>query len=81
MLKKAIFCGTFTNGVKIATGDGKLTILQEGRQHKFINKVTDPVLVNLKTLECSVLYNIVPNCNVSSLKLIVVGEATKDLYS
>ena len=39
--KKAIFCGTFTNGVKIATGDGKLTILEEGRQKKFINKVTE----------------------------------------
>ncbi len=39
--KKAIFCGTFTNGVKIQTGDGKLTIVQEGRQHKFINKVTE----------------------------------------
>ena len=39
--KKAVFCGTFTNGVKIQTGDGKLTIVQEGRQHKFINKVTE----------------------------------------
>ena len=39
--KKAIFCGTFTNGVKITTGDGKLTIVQEGKQHKFINKVTE----------------------------------------
>lgn len=39
--KKSIFCGTFTNGVKIATGDGKLTILQEGKKHKFVNKVTE----------------------------------------
>ena len=39
--KKAIFCGTFTNGVKIKTGDGKLTILEEGKKHKFVNKVTE----------------------------------------
>lgn len=39
--KKAVFCGTFTNGVKIKTGDGKLTILEEGKKHKFVNKVTE----------------------------------------
>ena len=39
--KKAVFCGTFTNGVKIQTGDGKLTILEEGKKHKFVNKVTE----------------------------------------
>lgn len=37
--KKIIFCGTFTNGVKIQSEDGKLEILQEGRQHKFIHNV------------------------------------------
>ena len=39
--KKAVFCGTFTNGVKIKTGDGKLTILEEGKTHKFVSKVTE----------------------------------------
>lgn len=39
--KKAVFCGTFTNGVKIKTGDGKLTILEEGKKHKFVDKVTE----------------------------------------
>ena len=39
--KKAIFCGTMTNGVKIQTGDGKLTITQEGKLHKFVNKVNE----------------------------------------
>ena len=39
--KKAVFCGTFTNGVKIQTGDGKLTILEQGKKHKFVNKVTE----------------------------------------
>ena len=39
--KKAVICGTFTNGVKIQTGDGKLTILEEGKKHKFVNKVTE----------------------------------------
>ena len=39
--KKAVFCGTFTNGVKIQTGDGKLTILEEGKKHKFVKKVTE----------------------------------------
>ena len=39
--KKAVFCGTFTNGVKIHTGDGKLTILEEGKKHKFVKKVTE----------------------------------------
>jgi propionate CoA-transferase len=37
--KKIIFCGTFTNGLKIATGDGKLTITEEGKKHKFIQRV------------------------------------------
>ena len=30
-----------TNGVKIQTGDGKLTITQEGKLHKFVNKVNE----------------------------------------
>lgn len=29
------------NGVKIQTGDGKLTILEEGKKHKFVKKVTE----------------------------------------
>ena len=37
--KKIIFCGTFTNGLKIQTGDGKLTITEEGKKHKFVQKV------------------------------------------
>ena len=37
--KKIIFCGTFTNGLKIKTGDGKLTITEEGKKHKFIQRV------------------------------------------
>lgn len=38
--KKAILVGTFTaGGLKIKTGDGKLTIEQEGRFKKFLNKV------------------------------------------
>ena len=36
---KCVFCGTFTNGVKIATEDGKLKILQEGARKKFITDV------------------------------------------
>lgn len=39
--KKAVFCGTFTDGVKIQTGDGKLKILEEGKRHKFIDRVTE----------------------------------------
>jgi propionate CoA-transferase len=35
-----VFCGTFTaGGLKLAIGDGKLTILQEGRSKKFITQV------------------------------------------
>ena len=35
-----VYCGTFTaGGLKETIGDGKLTILQEGRQKKFIDKV------------------------------------------
>jgi propionate CoA-transferase len=38
--KKVVFCGTFTAGdLKIATGDGKITIVKEGRIGKFLNKV------------------------------------------
>ena len=38
--KKVVFCGTFTaGGFKVAIGDGKLTILQEGRTKKFLDKV------------------------------------------
>jgi len=38
--KNLVFCGTFTaGGLKLAIGDGKLTILQEGRSKKFITQV------------------------------------------
>lgn len=38
--KRLFFCGTFTaKGLKIASGDGKLTILQEGSAKKFLKKV------------------------------------------
>ena len=38
--KKVIFCGTFTaGGLKEEVKDGKLTILQEGREKKFIKNV------------------------------------------
>jgi propionate CoA-transferase len=37
----AIFCGAFTaGGLKVAVGDGKLTIVQEGRAKKFVNAVS-----------------------------------------
>lgn len=38
--KKVYYLGTFTTGgLKIATGDGKLTIVQEGKSKKFIKEV------------------------------------------
>ncbi len=38
--KRLFFCGTFTaKGLKIASGDGKLTIVQEGSARKFLKKV------------------------------------------
>lgn len=38
--KKVVFCGTFTNGgVEVDSLDGKLRILQEGRNKKFVDKV------------------------------------------
>ncbi|NFN50160.1 acyl CoA:acetate/3-ketoacid CoA transferase [Clostridium botulinum] len=38
--KKVLFCGTFTaGGLKVDVGNGKLTIRQEGRAKKFMNKV------------------------------------------
>ncbi|MBC5765615.1 acyl CoA:acetate/3-ketoacid CoA transferase [Ramlibacter albus] len=38
--KKMVFGGTLTaGGLKIETGDGKLRIAQEGRHHKFVEKV------------------------------------------
>ena len=38
--KRVFFCGSFTaKGLKIATGDGKLTILQEGASKKFVKQV------------------------------------------
>jgi propionate CoA-transferase len=38
--KKVVFCGTFTAGeLEVATKDGKLQIIQEGKSKKFIKKV------------------------------------------
>lgn len=38
--KRVYYCGTFTaGGLKCAAGDGKLTILQEGREDKFLKEV------------------------------------------
>lgn len=38
--KRVVFCGTFTAaGLKVAVGDGKLTILNEGKAKKFLAKV------------------------------------------
>jgi propionate CoA-transferase len=35
-----VFCGTFTaGGLKLAIGDGKLTVLTEGKSRKFIDAV------------------------------------------
>ncbi|MDO4629433.1 MAG: malonate decarboxylase subunit alpha [Planctomycetia bacterium] len=38
--KKVVFCGTLTaGGLKVRVADGQLTILQEGRAHKFVESV------------------------------------------
>lgn len=38
--KQVVFCGTFTaGGLKVQVADGKLTILQEGKNRKFLNQV------------------------------------------
>ncbi len=38
--KKVVFCGTFTVGkLEIASGDGTLTIVKEGKTRKFLNEV------------------------------------------
>jgi propionate CoA-transferase len=36
---KVVFCGTLTGKAKLAVGDGKLTVLQEGNIKKFVKKV------------------------------------------
>jgi propionate CoA-transferase len=38
--KKLVYCGTFTvGGLEVAIGDGKLTIVKEGREKKFLDRV------------------------------------------
>ena len=38
--KRVVFSGTFTSGgLELATGDGKLSIKQEGRHRKFVNHI------------------------------------------
>ena len=38
--KKVVYCGTFTaGGLKVAVGDGKLEIVNDGKFNKFINNV------------------------------------------
>ena len=36
---KVVFCGTFTGKSKLAVGDGKLTIVEEGTVKKFVDNV------------------------------------------
>lgn len=37
--KKCVFCGSFTNGAKVEISEGKLKILAEGKNKKFISAV------------------------------------------
>jgi len=38
--RKVIFCGTFAaKGVKLATGDGRMTVQQQGQVHKLVKRV------------------------------------------
>lgn len=37
--KKVVFCGTFTNGADIKIEDGKVTIIKEGKNKKFLDHV------------------------------------------
>lgn len=37
--KKVVFCGTFTNGAEISFEGGKVTILKEGKNKKFVEKI------------------------------------------
>src|SRR5436309_13113255 len=37
--KRIVFSGFFTAGAKLQAGDGKLTILREGKSRKFIDAV------------------------------------------
>ncbi|MBP2665613.1 MAG: coenzyme transferase [Firmicutes bacterium] len=37
--KKVVFCGTFTNGAEISLEGGQVTILKEGKNKKFIDKI------------------------------------------
>jgi propionate CoA-transferase len=37
--RNVVFCGTFTNGVKVQVRGGKLKILEEGQNNKFVEEV------------------------------------------
>ncbi|MBJ7538570.1 acyl CoA:acetate/3-ketoacid CoA transferase [Marinomonas transparens] len=37
--KKVVFCGTLVNGAKLSYADGKVSVLQEGKVQKFVEKV------------------------------------------
>ncbi|MEL7567685.1 MAG: malonate decarboxylase subunit alpha, partial [Dehalobacterium sp.] len=37
--KKVVFCGTFMGKAKLAVGDGRITVVQEGKIKKFLNHV------------------------------------------
>lgn len=39
--RKAVFCGSFTNGLQIETGDGTLRITREGKRRKFVHRVEE----------------------------------------
>jgi propionate CoA-transferase len=37
--KKVVFCGTFTAGPRLSIKDGKITVVNDGKYKKFVNKV------------------------------------------
>ena len=52
--KKLVFCGTFTaGGLDVKFGDGKLTIVKEGKSRKFIEKVEQVEKVTFNGLDAA----------------------------